>query len=262
MSRLARISFIVSILRNAVLPVCCLLAGTGTSGAQKVYHCMTGTHLYELKPGSSIPRDTAVFQLLSSYHDSLAFKMEEVIVENKAPLSKTQPESTLGNWICDAARKQVSRQGIQADICLLSYGCIGKEYIAPGPVYRKDIYELIPFENKMVLVSLSGTVLHHLCDSITRMNGMPLSGLSFTIDSGRAVNIRIGPEALNEHRIYTILVNDYLLGRYSQLLAKLCSRNRNTGLSLRNLLLQECIELQDKGMPVHQVLEKRIAYAE
>lgn len=253
--------FIIKTLELSILSVCFALFLHGTVYAQKVYHCMTRTHLYELKPVAAIS-DTAVFNLLTAYKDSLSVRMEEIIIENKAPLSKTQPESTLGNWIADAVKNKVSGTGKKADVCLFSYGAIGKDYIGPGPIRRKDFYELIPFENKMLLVSMSGAVLQQLCDSIARINGLPVSGLSFTIDSGRAANIRIGPGVLNEHRVYTVLLNDYLLNRYSALLGKLRSGNRNTGLSLRNLLMEECLEQQRKGVPVHSVLEKRITYAE
>ncbi|HTN17704.1 MAG TPA: 5'-nucleotidase C-terminal domain-containing protein [Chitinophagaceae bacterium] len=236
-------------------------AAQGVVKAQKMYNCTIGTHLYELKAGA-IAKDTPVFNLLSIYKDSMQLKMEEVIVTNEAPLSKTQPESTLGNWISDAAKNQASRLGLQADICLFSYGCIGKDYLAPGPIRRKDVYELIPFDNKMILVSLSGIALQHLCDSIVRVNGLPLAGLSFTIDSGRATQIRVGQSALHEYRVYTILLNDYLLSRYRELLGKLRYRSRSTGLLLRNLLIEECRERYEKGIPVHAVLEKRITYAD
>lgn len=233
--------------------------GARTALAQKQYGHATGFWLYELRPDELIA-DTSVFDLLSAYKDSMSLKMQEIIVENKVPLSKAQPECTLGNWISDAAKNNLSRQGTKVDACLFSYGCIGKEYLAPGPVHRKDFYELIPFENKMILISVSGTVLNQLCDSIARVNGLPVSGLSFTIDSGKALNVMIGKRPLNEHLVYTLLINDYLLSRYKLLLGSL--HYQQTGLYLRNLLLQESAWLHNNGLSVQPILENRIIYAE
>jgi len=217
------------------------------------YNCFNEALIYELGSHQElISKDTAIENLLHLYSDSLLIKMNETVVESDLPLSKALPESTLGNWIADAARSTLSVRK-RIDACIINYGSIGKDYIAPGFLTRKDFYELVPFENKLVIISVSGSLLHTICDSIAAIKGMPISGISFTIDSGKAKKILINNQPVNEFLMYTILVNDYLLN--SRILGPLIGKlnYQYTGITLRKALLLRAETMINKGEHIHQL---------
>ncbi len=227
-----------------------------------LYNCFTGMHVYEIKPNKQqVFFDTTVSELLSLYNDSLKIKTEEIVIENEFPLSKSLPESTLGNWVTDAAL-HIAGKNKRIDACIINYGSIGKDYIPPGPVRRKDFYELIPYENKLVLVSVSGSLLKTICDSIAQINGIPVAGISFVIDSGKATKIKVKNQEVNDYLLYTILVNDYLLSNrtFAPLIGKM--NFQSTGISLRNALFQYTEYLKNNGLKITSNLGNRITYAE
>lgn len=251
------------------LMLCAFGLLAGTAGMLKVnarkkslyYHC-TAAQQYTLNKRMNNDSDTMVSRLLSLYRDSLSLKMEDIIVNNKFPLTKTQPESTLGNWIADAAKSIVAGKNKPADACILNYGSIGKEYIAPGPIRRKDFYELIPFENRLVLLSVSGILLRTICDSIAAINGLPVSGISFTIDHTKAAFILINKQPVKDHLMYTLLLNDYLLSSrtFAPLIGKLYYQP--AGVSLRQALLEYASILNSKNIAIEAHLENRTSYAD
>ncbi|MFA6152621.1 MAG: 5'-nucleotidase [Chitinophagaceae bacterium] len=226
-----------------------------------LYNCFTGMNVYEIKPDKQAFFDTAVSELLSLYNDNLKIKMEEMVIENDVPLSKSLPESTLGNWVTDAAL-HIAGKNRRIDACIINYGSIGKDYIAPGPVRRKDFYELIPYENKLVLINVSGSLLKTICDSIAQINGIPVAGISFVIDSGKATKIKVKNQEVNDYLLYSILVNDYLLSNrtFAPLIGKM--NYQSTGISLRNALFQYAEYLKNNGLKITSNLENRITYEE
>lgn len=238
-----------------------LYAHKGNAQKKSYYNAAGKYSIYTIREDKINERDTAIQQLLQLYKDSLSIKMEETIVLNAAPLTKAQPESTLGNWLADAAKAYLG-QNRKIDACLINYGSLGKDYIGPGPIRRKDFYELIPFENKMLLLSVSGTLLQHICDSVAQINGLPISGISLAIDSNKATKVKINNKDIIDNLMYTLLVNDYLISSrsFAPLLGKLAYQQ--TGYSLRNILIAYSSKLYQEGVQINYKPENRISYAE
>lgn len=229
--------------------------------SKKHYHYYQSSSQYLLNNDSS-PKDTIIQNYLRECRKNLDDKMEEIIVYTAQPLSKAQPECTLGNWITDAIKISVQKSRQKTDACILSYSIIEKEYLPPGPVKRLDFYDLITKDNKIVLINLDGQTLHYLCDTIAIMNGTPVSGISFAIKENKASNILINNQPVNNHMIYTIAMNESLWQskKFSNLFAnKTC---KNTHLRLRNILMEYAIALQQRNERINTKLENRIYYAE
>ena len=80
--------------------------------------------------------------------------MNEVLTYSKINLTKKGSESLLGNFVTDLCLEQFSDQ---ADICIMNNG--GLRFPLPkGEVTIGDIYKLMPFENKLVVLELNGLV--------------------------------------------------------------------------------------------------------
>lgn len=221
---------------------------------------MVYSHQYPVQTGIG-DTDKRIKLFLGSIQDSLHHRLEVVLIQSAAPLSKAQPESSLGNWIADAAKRQLGKtQKINA--CIIHYGSIGLDYLAPGDIKRKDFYQLLPRENKMVLMQLRGKEFQQLCDTIARLGGIPVSGLLFVIKDNRAQNIFINQQPLNEHLIYTVAINDYML--YNRKFMDIWGKQqpKPTHKNLRNLLIESALELQEKGEKIKATLDNRISYAE
>ncbi len=219
---------------------------------------------YPIKESASEITDSAVINLVQFYRLDLNIKMQEAIVQTAIPLSKAQPESTMGNWIADAVLESAQHTNKKVSAAIINYGSIGKEYIAPGTISRADFYKIIPFDNQMIIVSVQGSLLKRLCDTIAQNKGWPVSGISFVIDSNRATKIKIDGVPLNDHLVYNIATNHFLANAGAHIHGGLLKSEQQlvTGISVRTALINYCQNLNKTGKQVHPSIENRIVYAE
>lgn len=196
--------------------------------------------------------------MMARYRAGMDSQMQATIIYADQPLTKAQPESSLGNIMADALVYASREQGYPVTAAVLSYSTVGKEYIAPGPVSRATITEMATYDNKVIIAEVNGRTLKQLCDTIARNNGCPVSGIRFTIDSGRARNITIAGIPLNEHLIYRLATCSFT----ARNAAWLNCPQVQTGITVREALLRYTIALQQQGKHLHSEIENRITYAE
>jgi 5'-nucleotidase / UDP-sugar diphosphatase len=128
-------------------------------------------------------------------------------------------ESNLGNFLAD-----VYKQALGADCALLNSGGIRSDTTyGPGDLTKKDILSILPFENILVKMRLTGAHIKRLLEHGVSVAGQEdgrfpqVSGLTFTYDARRAVgsrvtSIELGGKAIEPEKSYTMGVNAYLLG--------------------------------------------------
>lgn len=238
-----------------------LFLSTSTKAQKnKKYNSVVFSYQYPIQK-SNEASDTSMMHFLHTIKDSLHKHLEEVIVQSALPLTKAQPESSLGNWIADAVITQLSKK-YKINACIINYGSIGVEYWAPGALTRKDFYQLIPHENKIVLYQLNGIAIKQLCDSIASLGGIPISGISFSIKDNRAQSILINHQAVNDHLVYSIALNDFMVihKKFNGILNK--QQSKPIHKTLRNILIETAIDMNNKGVKINATLDNRISYAE
>jgi 2',3'-cyclic-nucleotide 2'-phosphodiesterase (5'-nucleotidase family) len=103
------------------------------------------------------------------------------------------------------------REKKEVDICLLNNGGI-RAIINKGNITTRTAFELMPFENNLVVVSLKGEHVLELIDyMIKAKKPHPLAGLTFIIDKNdNAKNILVQNQPLDLHKTYFVATNDYL----------------------------------------------------
>jgi 2',3'-cyclic-nucleotide 2'-phosphodiesterase (5'-nucleotidase family) len=156
-------------------------------------------------------KDEKIAAIISPYKDSLQKSMNHVVAVNDKTISKGQPESELGNLLADVLLQQANECcNKQVDVSILNNGGIRVPQLAAGNVTLGKIYEIMPFENRLVLMDLPGKELAELFNAIAAAGGWPISGARFTIANKKATNIFVGGVPLNESKTYTIALSDYL----------------------------------------------------
>ena len=114
--------------------------------------------------------DTTMLNWLKTYKDSLGKTMNAVIGFSLYGLTKKQPESGLGNYMADAMKAMAEQKfNTTIDAAFVNYGGI-RSYIPKGNVTIGTMYELMPFDNLIVLQNFT---YHCLCcpNSITSLVG-------------------------------------------------------------------------------------------
>ena len=110
-----------------------------------------------------------------------------------------------GNMVFNAREKK------NIDICLLNNGGI-RAILPKGNVTTRTAYEIMPFENSLVVIALKGEQIFEIADYfIAEKKPHPLAGMSFTIGQNNlAKNILIQGKPVEKDKIYYVGTNDYL----------------------------------------------------
>ena len=125
-------------------------------------------------------------------------------------------DSELGNLSADAFRWRTG-----ADIAVINGGCI-RSNLPEGKVTLGDIMAIFPFGNIIQVVEVNGKTIREMLEH--SVFGFPAtfggflipSGLTFSFDPTKPVgnkvsDIYVGDEKLDDNKIYTLAVDDFLL---------------------------------------------------
>lgn len=162
---------------------------------------------YRVQDSISQPEIHALIAPYKAHTDSL---MNEVIGSVPFDLEKGRPNGNLGFWMADAVRVQASMQSHQTiDLALLNNGGVRRPYIKKGEVTLGMMYELMPFDNQLVLLEVNGELVKQMVALMAAKGGDPVSGLRLEIHS-QDTSIYIGGKRLVEEARYTLVSNDYM----------------------------------------------------
>lgn len=188
------------------LSLALLLVGTGC----KVYQSTGTVAHYQYRIGSKYGNDTLVQRMLQPYGDSVNRSMNAFVAELATDLEKAQPEGTLGNIMADALHVMGEQVfGKPVDAAFMNYGGIRLNTIKAGTITRGKMYELFPFDNLLVLLTLKGDLFQQFLNHIASRGGWPVSGMTMQIRDRKAVNVLIGGSPIQSDKIYTIAIGDY-----------------------------------------------------
>lgn len=172
---------------------------------------------------SDVPEVEAVNEIIAGYQADLDAQMEEVIgqcasdIAWSSPLVRTQ-ESPLGNLAADALRDYCD-----ADIAIQNGGGI-RAGLTAGDVTVGDIFAMLPFDNKVTLVEVTGQTVWDALEN--GVSGYPdtygqfpqVSGIHYTFDGSKPAGERIVSVTLPDGTPldmdgwYTLACNDFMCG--------------------------------------------------
>lgn len=184
--------------------------------------------------------------------------MQTIIGEVVKPLSKTQPESSLGNFMVDAQLYYAKQKDEKVVAAVINYGSIRIPYISPGPITIGTIYELMPFDNTLVIAEVPGKIVKEFCDHMATLGGWPVANISFEIKDKKAHNILVNGKPIHEAFIYKIALSDYIANGGDNCEFLLACKKTTYPIFIRDMLLDYIKEKKQ----IAQSIERRIYYAE
>ena len=224
---------------------------------------------YEMT-ASQVPQiDSTIYRMTDAYRQQLVSEMSELVVKSSMPLDKGLPESKLGNYVSDvclaAGNKTAQELHInQADFIVLNIGGLRKS-LPKGDITVGDYYEVMPFENQLVILELKGSQVSDLLDLIANRGGTPVAGVSFKIDKLKkvATNVVIKGLPLDTNAVYQVMTADYLANGGDQYTVFTTTKSRKeTGLKIRDALIDDAREKGKNGIELQIQTDGRITYAE
>lgn len=204
----------------------------------------------------------AAMELLSNYKASLDKTMGEVIGHSRKAMKKGSPESLLSNFLTDALRESAGRlYGRPVDMALLNLGGL-RTSLPRGGITVGMIYEVLPFDNKVCVLTLRGTDIQRLCAGIARSGGEGVSGLRMDISrTGKLLRVEIGGLPLQPDKLYTLATLDFLAEGNDGMTA-LMQAQKNVLISsepVRTLIIDHIRRLTAEGSPLQSQMDGRIS---
>jgi 2',3'-cyclic-nucleotide 2'-phosphodiesterase (5'-nucleotidase family) len=124
------------------------------------------------------------------------------------------------------------------------------------------MYEVMPFENNVVVVKLSGMAMDSLFRHVLKRGGDPISGLKLEVDEKLNYTAILGERRFDSRRDYWVATSDYLaLGGDGFAMFNRPLDIMYTGISVRRALIIGIQQETAKLGVVQKRTERRIVYA-
>ena len=187
----------------------------------------------------------SVETFIKPYRENIEKDLSEILAFAPQNIDKTgEWQSSIGNLLADVVLDKgnpilKSRKNVSIDFCLLNHGGI-RAIIPKGNVTARTAFEIMPFENSLIIVAMKGSdILEIPTYIIKEKKPHPLSGMTFTIDKNNlAKNILIQGKPINENKTYYVATSDYLAnGGDNMTFFKKNSDKIDLDYKLRNILI-------------------------
>lgn len=158
-------------------------------------------------------------------------------------------ENLLGYWIADVMRSRGSQlSGGQVRFAITNRGGI-RANLRPGMLKVGDIFEVMPFDNELLVMDLTGQeVLQVIREGVLRRGGEPCSGVKVKVDGPPEKPVITATwedgSPIDPKAMVKVATTDYLYnGGDSIPTLKKGRRPFTTGFPLRQVLLDACADL-------------------
>ncbi|MDG2431537.1 5'-nucleotidase [Flavobacterium sp.] len=155
---------------------------------------------------------------ISPYRTRINKDLDSVLAYCPLTLDKkaTNLQSPIGNMMADVVlaygnKVFQKRENKNISVCILNNGGI-RAILPKGNVTARNAFEIMPFENSLVVIALRGVQIRELIAYfIKEQQAHPLAGLTFQIDKNKqATTILIQGKELMDDNLYYVGTNDYL----------------------------------------------------
>jgi 5'-nucleotidase / UDP-sugar diphosphatase len=215
------------------------------------------SHTHEIFPiDNTVAEDPDVADLLDPYVRELntVYDLDRVVAQATTDIARfgtTGGDSALGNLVCEAMQR---REYVQTDFCVTNSLGLRTDVLT-GDVTVETLFNVMPFENTITKMVLSGIEVQDLLDYASARSAgrgcaaqIQVSGIRFDMNcrTGAAENVRFhctddpdtgeeeGCEPLEPHLFYELATNNYMAwGGSGFEMLKINTTKEDTGISIR-----------------------------
>lgn len=155
---------------------------------------------------------------IKPYRIHIEKDLDSVLAYAKDTYTKTDGafNTAIGNYMADAVFDESNpifknRTGKNIDMVILNHGGI-RSIISKGPIKTRTAFEIMPFENSIIVVALKGSQIDSLTNYLSKAHkAHPISKLQLTIDKNfDVIEASINGKKIEKDTIYYVATNDYL----------------------------------------------------
>ena len=216
---------------------------------------------------ASVPSDHEVEKMLAPYGEKVR-DLSKVIGRLEGDLTKKGVGAgSLGNFVTNGVRAQAKAKiGKPVALAIVNAGGLRKNEISAGELRASDIFELLPFENALVAVEVTGVQLAKLLQIVTK-DAQAGARIQFKWNeqsraeflSGKLIDQNGREQEIDPEKIYTVVTIDYLLrlGGGAYALLQEAKSTTPLNITLRDAILNYVKSETAAGRSIRPVLDGR-----
>jgi len=197
--------------------------------------------------------DSLAESIVKPYRDSIQQDMSKLVGVSATALVKGKPESKLTNLISDIILKYANdyctekHLNIRPDVAYVNYGGL-RASLPQGKITVGHIFELMPFENEIVMIKISGESIMKMVERIAGRGGEGVSGLKLGIRNEKAGTLTIGGKSVDPAASYWVVTNDYIANGGDQMSMFIAPLEKiETKAKIRDILIHSLNEIYIKN---------------
>lgn len=213
---------------------------------------------------NSASENNFIDSMILPYKKELDAQMNQVLNTADMDLLKGRPESNLGNLVTDLSL-EISKNyyhpadAKEIDFCLLNDGGL-RTSIAQGPITLGKVFEVMPFENELVVVTLNYDSTMALFEHISK-RGEPISNAKLIVKSTGELIITVNGLELKRGKSYKVLTTDYLARGGDKMTFFSSPENHEVvGIKLRDAIIEYFVNEAEAGNSISSNIEGRLSY--
>jgi 2',3'-cyclic-nucleotide 2'-phosphodiesterase (5'-nucleotidase family) len=198
---------------------------------------------------AAVRPDPDVAALVARYAQAVDRITSRVVARLRVALPREETEYPLGRLIADAFRAAA-----KADVCLVNTSGI-RDGLPAGPVTYGQLFQVLPFQNRLVRLRVTGAVLLDALEHALRGGDVAahVSGVEVWFDPGQPAGRRVARtrladgHAIDPRRAYTLAVPDFLAGGGSGYAMLVSLPTEETGIVDIDAVIRHLAALGDSG---------------
>jgi 2',3'-cyclic-nucleotide 2'-phosphodiesterase (5'-nucleotidase family) len=211
--------------------------------------------------------DTAIHNTIYKYQSQLGTIMNEVVGYSEVAMVKDLPEGNLGNFVSDLlldfGRAKFNNDTVAVNFTMLNNGGL-RSSLPQGNITVGNIFELMPFDNQLVCVKLSGKAMLEMFQYIANRGGMPVAGFRMKMTRDKKVeSVFFDNKKFDDSKNYYVMTSDYLLsGGDNMSFFKDPERVLKLDETLRDVIINYCRAQYKKGVKFNPTKDGRVSFSE
>lgn len=208
---------------------------------------------------STIVADSGIVAYYGPYKAKLDAEMNRVIGVSDQYLTHSRAqESLMGDFFTDALLWKAQQIDPEVQLSFATKGGIRAE-LKQGNITVGDVFQVMPFENALSILTLSGKDILRLADYMAKTGGQPAAGIKLVAKDGQVVEFLVQGKTVDPAASYKLATYDYLAngGDYITFFDQLLAR-KDYPQRIRETLMEYIAEQTKQGKHIQAQIDGRV----